>query len=191
MWPWEHLAVGYLLYSAWCRVVWKRPPTTRGALVVGFASVLPDLIDKPLSWWLHVLPSGRSLAHSLLTFLPLAVLVVLLGARVNSQKSSVAFIVGYASHLAGDVAYPLALRGEFYANFLLWPLMSVGGDTERVLPHLRELVAAFVEFLGTPRGSAYLVGELALLALTFAVWLRDGTPVLRALWRRRNQAVDS
>lgn len=181
MWPWEHLAVGYLLYSACCRLGWRRPPATRGTLVVGVASLLPDLVDKPLAWWLGVLPAGKSLAHSLLAFLPLAAFAVLLGVRAGSHRGSLAFVVGYASHLAGDVAYPLALRGELRAEFLLWPVLPVGGGTEQVLPHLRELLGAFIAFLATPRGTAYLAGELGLLAVTLAVWLFDGTPVLSAL----------
>jgi hypothetical protein len=61
MWPWEHLAVGYLLYSVSC-VLWGRYPTRIGVAALAFGTQFPDLVDKPLGWWLGVLPSGQSFA---------------------------------------------------------------------------------------------------------------------------------
>jgi hypothetical protein len=184
MWPWEHLAVGYLAYSAFSRLVWGEPPSTRGALVVGFAAVAPDLVDKPLAWSLGVLPSGKSLAHSLFTLVPLAGLAALLGARSGSQRGTVAFVVGYASHLAGDVVYPLVVSGDLRVGFLFWPLVPARGGTESVLPHVRELLDSFLAFLGTPQGAVYLAAEVGLLAAAVAVWVADGAPILSALRRR-------
>lgn len=184
MWPWEHLAVGYLAYSGVCRLVWGEPPSTRGALVVGFAAVAPDLVDKPLAWGLDVLPAGKSLAHSLFAFLPLAGLAGLLGVRRGSRRLPTAFVLGYGSHLAADVLYPLVVRGDLRAGFLLWPVVPVRGGADSVLPHLRELLGAFLAFLATPRGAVYLAAEIGLLAAALAVWVADGTPVLSVLRRR-------
>jgi hypothetical protein len=188
MWPWEHVAVGYLAYSAFSRLVWREPPSTRAALVVTFAAVAPDLVDKPLAWGLDVLPAGKSLAHSLVAFLSLSGLAALLGARSDSWRSAAGFVVGYASHLAGDVIYPLVVSGDVRVGFLFWPFVPVRGGADSVLPHLRELLESFLAFLATPRGAVYLVAEVALLAGALAVWLADGTPVLSAL-RRRLQSV--
>lgn len=184
MWPWEHLAVGYLAYSTASRLLWGEAPSTRGALVVAAAAVVPDLVDKPLAWRFGVLPAGKSLAHSLFAFLPLAGLAGLLGAVRGSQRLSVAFVVGHASHLVGDVLYPLAVRGDLRAGFLFWPVVPVQGGTDAALPHVRALLAAFLSFLGTPRGAVYLAAEVGLLAAAVAVWVADGTPVLSAVRRR-------
>jgi hypothetical protein len=70
MWPWEHVVVGYLAYSAVSHAVAGRAPSGRAAIAVAFAALLPDLVDKPLAWGLGVLPSGRSFAHSLVVAVP-------------------------------------------------------------------------------------------------------------------------
>jgi hypothetical protein len=185
MWPWEHLAVGYLAYSALSRLAWGEPPSTRGALVVGTAAVAPDLVDKPLAWRFGVLPSGKSLGHSLFTFGALTGAAAVLGARSgSSQRGTVAVAVGHGSHLVGDVLYPLLVSGDLRASFLLWPVVPASGGADSVLPHLRDLLGDFTAFLATPEGAAYLVAEVALLAAAFAVWVADGTPVLSALRRR-------
>ncbi|MFC3476438.1 metal-dependent hydrolase [Halobacterium litoreum] len=182
MWPWEHAAAAYLLYSAASRWLWGRPPSTRAAVVVGFASLLPDLVDKPLAWWLAVLPSGRSLGHSLLVAVPVVAVALAAGRARGDSRASVAFAVGYLSHLAGDVAYPLVVDGELRAGFLLWPVIPApDGGTTSALPHLQDLVGAFVRFLGTPRGALYLLADAALVAAAVAVWVADGTPGLRWL----------
>ncbi|MFC6964015.1 hypothetical protein ACFQL7_23110 [Halocatena marina] len=49
MWPWSHAAVGYLCYSIGTRLVGRRP-TTGPTVAVLFGALLPDLVDKPLSW---------------------------------------------------------------------------------------------------------------------------------------------
>lgn len=57
MWPWEHAAVGYLLCSAALaarRTVLNDIPV----IALGVATLLPDLIDKPLALWLGVFPEG-------------------------------------------------------------------------------------------------------------------------------------
>jgi hypothetical protein len=58
-------------------------PTAGGlaAALVAVAALLPDLVDKPLSWWLDVLPAGTSLAHSLTGFLPAAAVASAVGVR--------------------------------------------------------------------------------------------------------------
>jgi hypothetical protein len=184
MWPWEHLAVAYLLYSACSRWLWGRPPTTRGTLVVAFASQLPDLVDKPLAWLLFVLPGGRTLGHSLFVGLPLVGVAFVVGWVLDSYRGSIAFAVGLLSHLAGDVLYPLVVRGDLRLGFLLWPLVPADGGTERALPHIGELVVVFLEFLATPRGTFYLVADVLLLTAALSVWLFDGMPLLRGLFGR-------
>lgn len=184
MWPWEHVAFAYVLYSLCSRAVWRRSPNTRAAIVLAVASVLPDLVDKPLAWWLSVLPAGRSLGHSALVAVPLVAAVLAVGWLLDERPVAVAFAAGYLSHLSGDVIYPLVVKGELRVGFLLWPVVPAAGDgTDRALPHLWGLVDAFVAFLATPRGALYLVGEGALVAAALWLWAADEYPGLD-LFRR-------
>lgn len=121
MWPFGHFAVGYLAFAV-ARLAWTdgRPAdwTTLAVLIV--ATQLPDLVDKPLSFY-GVLPSGRSLGHSALVF------GVVVGALVAARRGrpterDAALAIGYGTHLAGD-AYGALLAGRYdTARYLLWPV---------------------------------------------------------------------
>ena len=181
MWPWEHVAFGYLAYSVASRILSRQPPGRLEALAVTVAAVLPDLIDKPLAWGLGVLPGGRSLAHSLLISSPLLVATVVLGTYFGRARLGAAVVVGYLSHLAGDVIYPLVTDGELRLGFLVWPLVSPessSGPPVGLLSRFLELVGEFAVFLATPRGLWYLAIELAVLFVISLLWLADGAPGL-------------
>lgn len=182
MWPWEHVAVAYLAASVASRYLWGEPPSRAPALAAVLAGIGPDLVDKLLSWWLALLPSGRSLAHSLVIGGPLVLLVLLVGWRLHRSPVAIAFAVGYLTHLVGDVAYPLVVKDELRIGFLFWPLIPApGGSVDGALPHVSELFGAFLDFLATPLGRLYLVAEGLLLALAVAVWVADGLPGLPRL----------
>lgn len=177
MWPWEHLAIGYVCLSVWRRVRSGRPPDRWETLAVVVGTQLPDLVDKPLGWGTVILPAGRSLAHSLPAAGFAVAVAVLLGDRVGRRDVAVAFAVGYLSHLPGDVVFPLAYGSSLDWRFLLWPFVSVptanyGGVTGRVL----ELLGQFGAFLLTPRGLAYAALEGLLLLIALLAWWRDGWP---------------
>lgn len=177
MWPWEHLAVGYLCLSVWRRVRSGRPPDRWEALAVVAGTQIPDLVDKPLGWGTAVLPAGRSLGHSLPTALVAVAVALLVGDRLGRREVAVAFAVGYLSHLPGDVVYPLAYGSGLDWRFLFWPFVSVppandGGITGRVV----ELLVQFGAFLRTPRGLAYAALEVLLLVVALLAWRRDGWP---------------
>jgi hypothetical protein len=179
MWPWEHLAVGYLAYSLLSRALTGESPGNRDALVLVVATQLPDLVDKPLAWWLGALPSGLSLAHSLVFGLPVCLFVVALARRLGDPAVGLAYCVGYGSHLAGDAVYPLVTDGHLRLAFLAWPLVeqpsaSAPGFLAQVLYFLGE----FRAFLATPRGQLYALVEAGLLAVALAVWVTDGYPGL-------------
>ena len=174
MWPWDHAAVAYLLLSAASRGLWGAPPTRRVGIVAVVAGLLPDLIDKPLSWGLGLLPAGRSLGHSLLIAAPTLALLLALGVALDRRRGTVAFAVGYLSHLAGDVAYPLLVDGELRVGFLLWPLVAVDSSgSGGGVPYLTELLVEFVAVLASPGGVFYLLADAALLGLAVAVWRAD------------------
>jgi hypothetical protein len=177
MWPPEHLALGYLLYSVSDRVLSEDRPTDATALVLAFATQLPDLVDKPLAWTFGVLPGGLTLAHSLFTAVPVCVAVYLITRWRTKRDLGVAFAVGYGSHLLGDMLYALLTGGGLAYRFLFWPLLGrqVGEETS-FAGEFSTLVADFGSFLVTPRGTLYLLFEAFFLGVTFLLWLSDGRP---------------
>ena len=169
MWPWGHLAVGYLLYSVGVRLRYRRPPDGPAAVALAFGTQFPDLVDKPLAWSLGLIPNGRSLAHSLLTAIVLVTVLELLLRRYDAGSVATAFGVGYLSHLFTDALYP-ALAGEYYfLGFLAWPIVPpVEYAAEpNIMAHFRNLsLNSFVAF------------ELGLGVFVFFFWLADGAPGL-------------
>ncbi|WP_435154507.1 metal-dependent hydrolase [Haladaptatus sp. DFWS20] len=178
MWPWEHLAFGYLTFSAYSRVRTGRPPRSDAVVVLGVATQLPDLVDKPLAWSLAVLPSGHSLAHSLLTALPLSALALVLAYRARRTDIGVAFAIGYLSHLAGDVIYPIAVGKEPFLGFLFWPLVPVPSDQSTLgfIARFRRYFGDYLTYLDDPAVQSFLALELGLLLGVFFLWLFDGMP---------------
>lgn len=186
MWPWEHLVVGYLCYSLYCRLRTGAVPSGMAVVAVAFGTQFPDLIDKPLSWQLGLLSSGNSLAHSVFTACLVSALAVVLTKRRGAEQVGIAFAVGYLTHLPGDVFYPLVYGNEPWISFLWWPLVPVGsGPTIGFLAKFFDLVERTAHFLTTPAGRVYLGAEFLLLGAGVAVWWLDGRPGVGVVWRRR------
>lgn len=184
MWPWEHLALGYLWYSAYTHARFGRSPDGGATLALAFGTQFPDLVDKPLAWTLTLLPSGRSLAHSLLFALPLIGIVLLVAHRSGKLQYGGAFAVGYLSHLPGDVLYPLAFGDGPSLNLLLWPLLPVDAyEAAGFFSRTTELISEFVGYLDTPAGYVYLLLEVTFLLSAALLWKRDGTPGV-GVWTR-------
>lgn len=132
MWPWGHLAFGLLSYFVFLRLRGRQmvPPAVLLALALG--TQFPDLVDKPLAWSFHLLPNGRSLAHSIFTFALLSTVLYWLGSRYGRTSEVSAFSFGYASHIVGDVFSPLMDGSLYYASFFLWPLVPAVDYGEEV-----------------------------------------------------------
>jgi membrane-bound metal-dependent hydrolase YbcI (DUF457 family) len=184
MWPWGHLAVGYLLYSPLARTRFERPPDAQAILLLTFGTQFPDLVDKLLAWELDVLPAGRTLAHSLLTVAVVTTLVYAYSKRRGSTDLGLAFAVGYVSHPFADALFPL-LNGQYqYAAYLFWPLFG--------LPSWVGMRIVLVEPLEVLLGAEpidvditiHILTELALVALAVRTWRRDGAPAVAALRNR-------
>lgn len=170
MWPWEHAALAYVLYSALTRRRLDASPGDVATLWVLFASQLPDLVDKPLAWTLGVVHSGRMIAHAPIVAVPLCVVVYWYFARNSQAEYGITFGLGYVSHIGSD-AIQSALFGEYaYVRFLLWPLLSVPEDSQE------GVVVTLSEFSLTPSPSI-LFSVLVALAVV-GLWIRDGTPGL-------------
>lgn len=168
MFPLGHLSVGYLLYAGWCRRL-GTPPAPGPMLALVVCSLLPDLVDKPLAWGFGVLPTGQSLAHSLLVLVPLCLVAVLVSRRRGRVEYGVAVSLGALSHPVLD-ALPVLWGEESRFGFLLWPYWSVE-PYESDAPTLADLGAAVI---GTP--SVLLEGLL--LVLAGVVWYKQGRPGL-------------
>lgn len=162
MLPWTHAVFGYLLLLLVAGVFGRQLSRAElAAVIVG--TQLPDIVDKPLAWWFGVLPSGRSLAHSLLVAVPLSAIVVAYAWHRAHPEVGFAFAVGYASHLVGDVYVAVLYWRPEELTFLLWPVLPAYpyddfvGFTDFLLRQTvtRELLVFFVAAAAV--GTAFLV----------------------------------
>jgi len=178
MWPGGHLAFGYVLYSLGTRARTRAPPTDLNALALAVGTQFPDLVDKPLAWWVGILPGGRTLAHSLVVMLPLLAVLALLARRVGHTPQVTAFGIGYGSHLVGDALGPLLVGSYSELAFFLWPLTpTVIYDSE----------PSFVWHFASISLTPMFIAELGLGIGVVGLWLVDGSPgigTLRKLVRR-------
>lgn len=178
MWPWGHLAVGYLCYVAVLRYCDRGAQTLITLLAVAIGSQFPDLIDKPLAWSVAVLPSGRSLAHSLLTATLILGLAYRLSQRVRREEAAVAFGIGYISHSLADLG-PIVvgglLQGDLeqlqWTTYLLWPVLP-----SPPYPSDHSFIEHFRAFTLEP----YVLAQFGLFGLAIGVWVASGTPGVAA-----------
>jgi hypothetical protein len=186
MWPWEHLAVGYLCYSLAVHAFAGRAPRGLPAIALALGTQFPDLVDKPLAWTFAVVPAGHSLAHSLLVALPVSMFVVTAARSFGHRQVGVAFAFGYLSHLPADAFYPVLLGGVPNVGFLLWPVVPAVEPRTGLgfVEMVRLLFARYVTELRSGQFTAYLAAEVGLLASAFLLWLYDGAPPLCSLWSR-------
>lgn len=198
MWPWGHLAVGYLLYSPLASVRFRRPPTGRATTLLAVGTQLPDLIDKPLAWGLDVLPAGRSLGHSVVIALLISSLVYAYADRRDCPDVGLAFGVGYLSHPFVDALFPL-LNGQYqYVAYLLWPLFGVwdlppfdiGRLSGRVLIEPLELLLSGYEPVDFDITVSGLI-ETTVVLLAGRTWVRDGAPIVTPLRDRLESIGES
>jgi hypothetical protein len=176
MWPWEHLAFGYVFVSlVWRLAGWDVDGPVAVWIAVG--TQFPDLVDKTLWLAFDVVPTPRTVAHSLLTIAPVSTVAVVAATRANRRGWGLAFALAYATHLATD-ALPRVLDGYYDGvTFLLWPVLSPPDSRETWLPRFLELLASPEVYFST---LSYRTGFL-LVAL--AVWFADGLPTVVDLYR--------
>lgn len=177
MWPWGHAAAGYLLYSIAVRALGRRPTDT-ALLALAVGTQFPDLVDKPLAWSLGVLPGGRTLAHSLLTFAVLAVAVHYATRRYGGRQAGGAFLFGTFVHVLTDGVYSAVALQFTDLTYLFWPVLPMPAyETEQsFLAHFAKLSL-----------TSTVTIEFVLVGLAAALWWADGRPgltLLRATGRR-------
>ena len=172
-----HVAIAYLLYAASTRTRFEEPPTSVPVVILVFGSLFPDLVDKPLAWYLDVLPTGRSLAHSLLVLVPLCLAVYVVARAYDRSEYGIAFAIGAISHSLVD-ALPVLWDDEASASFVLWPYWSVE-------PY-EEGVPTVTELLTNSLSDPYFLLEFVLLAIALVLWRADGYPGRSLVSRRRD-----
>ncbi|QFU85024.1 metal-dependent hydrolase [Natronorubrum aibiense] len=181
MWPWEHAIVGYLAYSLFSRLYYRESPTGLAAFAAVFASVLPDLIDKPLAWEFGVFQAGYALGHSIFFAIPLAIVVGVLARAAGRTPAGIAFGLGYLLHLPSDVLDGYLRGGHAYPELMLWPVetVSTNDHSQGFLEQFSRLFGQYQQDLLAGELSTYIWLQLGLAALAALVWLADGAPVLR------------
>ncbi len=181
MWPWEHVIVGYVAYSLFRHLVFQQAPTGRETLAVVFASLLPDLIDKPLAWQFGVLSSGTSLAHSVFVAIPLVVLVYGLAQEFDRPAVGSAFGIGYLLHLPADILYVGLYGADIDWSGLLWPLVSSPPPAQQpgFLENVAYYFGNFSALFASEMGMTFLALEVSLVGGALALWLLDGVPGIR------------
>ena len=207
MWPFTHLAIGYLLYTAYTHGRFRRPPYQFAAVLVLIGTQFADLIDKPLAL-VGIVASGRSLGHSYLVVIPVVVLVGgFLYWRLDTSDYAVAFGLSYLSAPIADGAQ-LFLQGDLATDirevsFWVWPLNV---PAERIVEHLQ--VTPTVKYAITHKAEWTAenipVGEdlkfwirlfeVSVTLLAIGVWMYDGFPggeVLREVAGSARQRVSA
>lgn len=175
MLPPGHAIVGYLSFSLVRRAWHGDVPSDSSIPWLLLGTQLPDLIDKPLAWSLGILPSSRSLAHSLLFAIPLVLLVDHWLRRRNRPAVSEGFAVGYLSHLFAD-AIPALRDGPEWMTFLVWPVLAPPRYASQ--PPLWPLSVYF--------NSAEFAVGIAVAVL----WIVDGLPGLGYVQSARNRLLN-
>jgi hypothetical protein len=167
MWPWGHVAVAYLLYTAFTRGYYGDLPRGGAVLALVFGSQFPDLLDKPLGWSLSILPGGRTLGHSIFFAIVVLSVVSYLASRYQHSEAATAFAIGYVVHLATDL--PLAIfSGDFSdTTFLFWPVLEQ--------PEYANPGGILEGFLRYSTGTYEWI-QLGLVVLAFLVWYQHKKP---------------
>lgn len=172
MWPIGHAAIAYLLYRFSTDRRFDAAPAAIPTVILGVGALFPDLVDKPFAWYLDILPTGRSLAHSLLVLVPLVVLVWLVARHYDRGEYGVAFGLGAISHALID-AVPVLWNSDATATFLLWPLLDI--------PQYEEGAPSILALLRDSMTEPYFLSEFLFLAIALVLWRADGYPGLSVL----------
>jgi hypothetical protein len=182
--PWEHAANGYIGYSLFVHAVYRDSPTGLETIVVVFASILPDLIDKPLAWHFGVFESGYALGHSVFFAVPLSLAAIVLAYHRGRPRTGWAFAIGYLLHTPFDIIPNYVREGEAPIDRALWPLERAGEGEggefrEEFVENMVSYASVVLEQLTSGDPSPYFLFLLGLFGFVFLLWIYDGMPVLR------------
>ncbi|MCO8244779.1 MULTISPECIES: metal-dependent hydrolase [unclassified Haladaptatus] len=182
MWPWGHLGFSYLCYLASIEGRDEGEQTLLTLVAVAIGSQFPDLVDKPLASNAGILPTGRSLAHSLGTATVVIGVVRWIGRRRGREEEAFAFSVGYLTHSLADLEPGVVLgllsgdRSQLKrTTFLFWPFLP---SPEYPHPH-RSIRKRF----STLELDQYTMSQFVLFGIATVVWVATGIPGVGELRR--------
>ncbi len=197
MWPWAHLAVGYLCYAGALFARDRSKPRGLAVVALAVGTQVSDLVDKPVAYWTTLLPAGRTFTHSLLVAVPLsaAVLYATESGDPRTRRAGGAFVLGYLSHLLADGIVPLLGGRMGELSFLLWPLFPVPDYEASSFGHHWQQLRVLLTDL--PSGGVLraatdpFVVQLWLTLVAGALWVVQGAPPLARLraWRAAKRAT--
>jgi hypothetical protein len=185
MWPWEHAIMGYLAYSLFCHAYYRDSPGGLDAFAVVFASVLPDIIDKPLAWEFEVFEIGYAIGHSIFFAVPLSIAVGALARSYDRPRAGIAFAVGYLLHLPADVVDGYVRDGHYSPWIILWPFrqdevhLHAHDHGPGFVDQFFRLLAVYQQELFSGDPSTYILLQFGMAGFAGLLWLYDGAPVLR------------
>lgn len=184
MWPWEHLAFAYVLYSLLSNAVRRTSPSTRETMAVVVGSQVPDLLDKPLAWTFGVTETGYSIGHSIFVAPIVCLAVYAVAARRGHAALAGAFSLAYLSHPFADL-FSQFLRGPVVdLRTILWPLASPPpGSRGGFLDHFVRYVFRYVNQLLAGGLTLQVAIQSLLGCAVVALWLSDGAPIAADVWR--------
>lgn len=169
---WVHAAVAYLCYRLALTTSRKGLPTDTAIVPLIASSLLPDLIDKPLSFGFTAIPS-RSLAHSVFMIGLVLGAAAYLSRRSDGATIAAVFGLGYLSHIGADLVDVLFIPRETVL-FLLWPLIT---DYHHI--------GSVGDLLTLVRPTPYVTAQMLLTGLAILVWTFDGKPGYESVQNRR------
>jgi hypothetical protein len=180
--PLGHLSFAYLCYLPFAAITTHRLPARWALLWVFLGSQFPDLVDKPLAY-IGVLSYGRSLAHSLFTFLAVSAVVWWVVHRRRSKQMKTlspslqvlpaAFSIAYLSHLIGDASKALLAGNYFEARFLLYPLYGLPESPADDIPPWVRLFEVYQSMDSHPQVLLILGALLLFIGLRIWSYLRS------------------
>lgn len=179
MWPWGHLAFGYLLFSIGSRLN-GRTPGDLPAIALAVGTQLPDVIDKTLAWVFHLLPQGYGPGHSVFVALPVGAAVLLFASWIGRGWTGIGFVVGWWSHLVGDVLVAVGDDNPYAVARVTWP----NNDLPPLRPELGALdrIGYYADAWMAEVGPVAILIYVSLLGAVFLLWIVDGTPGLFRPW---------
>lgn len=124
-----------------------------------------------------MLPSGRSLVHSLITAVLVLAVGYWVGRRLHHTEGVLAFGIGYVSHSLVDLGPTVIvglLQGDLsqlqWTTYLLWPLLP-----SPPYPHDNSFSEHFAVLVLDP----FIGVQFALVGVAIVVWVFSGTPGMR------------
>ncbi|PGF15183.1 metal-dependent hydrolase [Natrinema sp. CBA1119] len=184
MWPWEHLAFAYVLYSLTRNVLSRTAPSTQETIAVAVGSQFPDLLDKPLAWTFGVMETGYAVGHSIFAAPFIILVAYAVAARRGDRILAGAFAFAHLSHPVADLLNRILSGRAVDLRIVLWPIESPPPATQGgFIDHFARYFIQYVNAIVAGGLTLQVVFQSLLALAVLALWLFDGAPVAADIWR--------